>query len=278
MVRPVLEYGGLLFEGCPDLHSKPLNKVQREAALVCTGAYRHTKTTELMNELGWDSLETRRKMQRTCLMYKIQNDIAPPYLISKCPPLVGCATNYNLRNAEDIALPMGRRTDHVNSFMPGAVRLWNELDTSIRDSNSLDSFKYQLKKKKCKIKNKIYSKFDGIKAVNHTRMRLGLSGLKAQRHDYNHVPRPTCDFCGAKKEDTMHYFLQCRVFATMRIKMMSDIEILYRERNIILDLQRTLKKKELVQNLLRGDTRLNVQQNHRLFQIVQQFISSSNRF
>jgi hypothetical protein len=48
MVRPILEYGGVLFDNCPDIHLNPLDKVQREAALVCTGAYRHTKTLNLM--------------------------------------------------------------------------------------------------------------------------------------------------------------------------------------------------------------------------------------
>jgi hypothetical protein len=44
MVRPILEYGGVLYDGCPDKYLKKLDKVQREAALVCTGAYKHTKT------------------------------------------------------------------------------------------------------------------------------------------------------------------------------------------------------------------------------------------
>ena len=39
MVRPVIEYGGVLFDGSPDIHLKKLDGVQREAALVCTGAY-----------------------------------------------------------------------------------------------------------------------------------------------------------------------------------------------------------------------------------------------
>ena len=48
MVCPIIEYGGVLFDGCPKKHTDPLDKVQREAGLVCTGAYKHTKNSALM--------------------------------------------------------------------------------------------------------------------------------------------------------------------------------------------------------------------------------------
>jgi hypothetical protein len=109
-------------------------------------------------------------------------------------------------------------------------------------------------------------------------MRLGLSGLKAQRHEYNHVPRPTCDYCGARKDDAMHYFLQCAPFATMRVALLRDISALYRSKHIAHDLTRTIVKKELVNCLLKGDNRLNDRENIELFRIVQQYISTSKIF
>jgi hypothetical protein len=184
----------------------------------------------------------------------------------------------NIRNAENIAIPMGRRSGYVNSFIPSAVRLWNGLDRAIKQSETLDGFKYKLKKAKCKKKNKLYSKYNGVKAINHTRMRLGLSGLKAQRYEYNHVDNAKCDYCGARKEDAMHYLLQCTVFDTMRTALLDNVKIVYQEKNIPLDLRRTIVKKELVKHLLCGDTRLNHGDNTKLFEIVQQFISNSKRF
>ena len=51
MVRPILEYGRILYDGSPDYHIKHLDKVQREAALVCMGAYICTNNDHLMEEL-----------------------------------------------------------------------------------------------------------------------------------------------------------------------------------------------------------------------------------
>jgi hypothetical protein len=231
-----------------------------------------------MEELGWETLEARRSSQRTVLMFKIQHFLAPQYLNDICPPLVGEVSNYYLRNADNIALPMGRRTGYVNSFMPSAVRLWNGLENDIKKCNSLESFKYNLKKAKNIKKVKLYSKFNGNSAVNHTRMRLGLSGLKSQRFDYNHVDNRRCDFCGSTKDDPMHYLLQCSVFATMHTTMLNWISDLYQSKNINLDLRRTIVQKELVKCMLHGDKRLSEGENVDLFRTVQQFIGKSNRF
>ena len=278
MVRPILEYGGILFDGCPDTYLKKLDKVQREAALICTGAYRHTKTKNLMAELGWDSLQLRRANQKLCLMFKIQRKVAPPYLIESCPPLVGAISNYDLRNAENISLPPGKKTGYSNSYMPSAIRMWNKLHPDTKGRGSLDSFKYQLKKSTCKKKEKLYSRFNGVKAINHTRMRLGLSGLKSQRHDYKHVTLPTCDYCGARREDVMHFMLQCGVFATKRAVFMNELKNFYSPKNMFLDLSRTLVQKQLINCLLRGDPDLSERENIELFEIVQRYICHSKRF
>jgi hypothetical protein len=72
---------------------------------------------------------------------------------------------------------------------------------------------------------------------------MGLSGLKVQRHAYNHITNTTCDFCGARKEDAMHYFLQCRAFIAMRPVLLDGINQLYHSINTTFDLSRTIVKK-----------------------------------
>ena len=278
MVRPILEYGNMLLDGSPLAHTTHLDKVQREAALVCTGAYKHTRNINLMEELGWDSLDVRRKNQKVCLMFKIQNDLVPTYLAESCPPLVGEATTYNLRNAADIALPPGNKQGYSSSFFPSTVRLWNSLDVGIKNKDTIDSFKYHLKKAKCLKKNKLYPKFSGVNAIQQTRLRLGLSGLKDHRHSYNHINNSTCDHCGARKEDAMHYLLQCPNFNRPRVVLLDAVRNLYLSKHIVFDLNRTIVKKELVSYMLKGDSRLSDQENTALFSLVQQFICVSKRF
>ena len=162
--------------------------------------------------------------------------------------------------------------------MPSAVRAWNNLDPATKGRGSLDSFKFHLKKSTCRKKTKLYSKFNGAKAINHARMRMGLSGLKAQRHAYKHVTLPTCDYCGARREDVMHYMLQCRAFTNARAALMTEVLDQYRSKNIHLDLTRTIVKKGLINSLLRGEQKFDERENVLLFEIVQRFICTSKRF
>ena len=48
MIRPILEYGSIIYDGSPDIYLNRLENVQRQAALTCTGAYKHTKHTILL--------------------------------------------------------------------------------------------------------------------------------------------------------------------------------------------------------------------------------------
>ena len=50
-ILPNLEYGDVIFSSADFIHINKLNKIQRNAALVCTGAYKTTENTKLLREL-----------------------------------------------------------------------------------------------------------------------------------------------------------------------------------------------------------------------------------
>ena len=77
MIRPLLEYADVIFDGCSDTDAQRLESTQCQAALVCTGAYKHTSHIKLLQELGWTPLALRRKHHRLGIMYKIQTLVAP---------------------------------------------------------------------------------------------------------------------------------------------------------------------------------------------------------
>ena len=60
MIRPILEYGCVIFDSGSNRLSD-LEAVQTEAARLCTGALRHTPRGRVLAELGWPTLAARRK-------------------------------------------------------------------------------------------------------------------------------------------------------------------------------------------------------------------------
>jgi hypothetical protein len=52
IVRSILDYGDALYDKCLKYESEFLEKVQRRAAILSTGAFKITKHKDLLNELG----------------------------------------------------------------------------------------------------------------------------------------------------------------------------------------------------------------------------------
>ena len=52
-IRPILEYGNIIWDNCSDQESKLLESIQLDAARIITGLRRGTSHTVLYNELGW---------------------------------------------------------------------------------------------------------------------------------------------------------------------------------------------------------------------------------
>ena len=80
LIRPLMEYGDVLWDGCTDGESDLLEFVQYEAAKIVTGAMRITSRHSLMQEIGWEDMKTRRSIHKLAFYYKIINNLTPNYL------------------------------------------------------------------------------------------------------------------------------------------------------------------------------------------------------
>jgi hypothetical protein len=278
MIRPLLEYGNILYDGSSDGQVKRLEDVQRQAALACTGAYRHTKHIKLLEELGWPTLSQRRKHHRMNIMFKIQHGIVPPYLINICPPLTRDRTTYNLRSGMNITTPQMRTTTYQNSFIPQTISDWNGLEGSFRDVGTIDTFKEKLKHSLGLKTNHLYHHYPSKAAVNQTRMRLGLSGLSSQRFDYKHIDNPKCLLCGAPREDPVHYFLLCPNHGGPRVSFLTDTCLILSNTGIEIEFGIKRFRNLFIEIILKGSNLLSDANNEKIFEITQKFIKESQRF
>ena len=280
MIRPLLEYGDTIFDGSADSHLKKLENVQRQAALACTGAYRHTKHDILLDELGWPPLALRRKNHRMSQMYKIQAGLAPPYLTNSCPPLTKDRTTYNLRSGMNVTAPQVRTTSYQNSFFPQSIKDWNGLDPNLRNAVSLDAFK-DCQKKTVNLKyktNPLFHHSNRKEEINHTRIRLGLSGLASQRFDYNHIDSPKCTRCSEEKEDPIHFFLLCPVYDDARADLILNVWEILNQNDINVNLGARNLGKDLVEMFLKGTPLLDETENKKILLLAQTFIKATQRF
>ncbi len=79
LVLPLLEYGSVLFDNCTMYLKQRLESFHRQAAIVCTCTctFRNTSYNKLLDELGWETLDDRRKLARFSTFYKILMTYVP---------------------------------------------------------------------------------------------------------------------------------------------------------------------------------------------------------
>ena len=277
LVRPILEYGDVVFDDNSVLLSQRLEAIQLDAARTCTGAFLSTNRNSLLEELGWNTLAERRKNHKLILYYKIANGLTPQYLRELLPPRVSEISNYPLRNARNRSLVPTRTARYKSSFLPSTTVLWNNLTNSVRFSPSLSIFKSSLNNI-----TKLPSPPDwfhtGSRFANilHTRLRLNNPALNAYLFRTGRSPTCSCE-CGYKTENIKHFVLDCPLYAAQRGRLLVDIRNLLApgiHPNMLIDLDSTHLLKLLIHGSDDQDNRTNIA----ICNAFQYFIISSGRF
>ena len=109
-----------------------------------------------------------------------------------------------------------------------------------------------------------------------TRLRLGLSHLRAHLFQYNLIDNPICQFCNLEPETTSHYILRCPTYTcynTVRVRFQVGLTTLL-DRNYMA----SLNDDKIVELFLHGDPLLNHDTNVDIISMAQEFIVDSKRF
>ena len=139
-IRPLLEYGDVIWDNCPQYEKQELEKIQLEAARIATGTTKLISITALYKDVGWKSLEQSRQTHKLTLFFKIFPHLTPLYLSSLIPPSISDMSRYNLRNSDQLQTFDSQTNSYYNSFLPSAVRTWNSLPAEVKQSQTTHSF------------------------------------------------------------------------------------------------------------------------------------------
>ena len=205
-IRPILEYGDVVWDYCSQYEKQEIEKVQIEAAKKVTGTTKLIFLNLLYIETGWD--HWKKDGNITNLLYKMINNLSPSYLSDLVPQSVNTISHFNLRNANDFESVASRTNQYYNSFLPSVVRECNDLTNVVRQSDSLLSFKYNLNSELPIVPKYFYSGTRKAQIL-HTRLRTNCSSLKNDLYSKNLTDSPLCR-CGSV-ENTSHFFSSVRI-------------------------------------------------------------------
>ncbi len=261
-VRPHLEYGDVIYHNQSKEAMSLLERIQYQAGLIVSGCWQGTSKIKLYDELGWESLDERRKFHRLSCYFKIKNNLAPDYLT----PLV--LQSY----------PENGTDRYKESFFPYCFKHWDLLNIDIRESITssgkpdLTKFLVAYKRTIRPTKSLCYNIRDRYGVSLLTRLRVDFSDLRAHRFNHNfNCPSPVCA-CNIENETSKHYLTCCPRFSHHRINLMNSIS------DIVNPETTHLPNDNLTHILLYGSNAYNVVTNKLILEASIRYIKSSKRF
>ena len=120
-----------------------LDKVQRRAARYACNNYKERTqgcVTAMVNSLGWETLQDRRKMQCLTMLFKIKHNLVE---IPEAESILW-SNDSRTRGSQ---LPFGPYTSltvYNMLFFPRTIQDWNNLPSSITDMQDIKAFKTAL--------------------------------------------------------------------------------------------------------------------------------------
>ena len=149
-VRPILEFASICWDPIYQKQKNTLEMVQRSAAKFVTNCYPRRdadiSVTKLVKELGWDSLEERRKQNKLVMAYMILNNqsILEPEMLRIKEHSITTRRNH----VQEIKLlePYSRLNSTKNNFFYNVPCLWNTtISKEQAKATSVKAFKKHFK-------------------------------------------------------------------------------------------------------------------------------------
>jgi hypothetical protein len=143
LVRPILEYAGVVWDPHTQRNIAKLEAVQRRAARFAVGDYGQTSSvTGMLDELGWPTLEQRRKEAKLVMLYRVVHQLVAIPSTLLIP--VSAATATTRGHPARFLLPHTRILAYQHSFFPSTIKLWNGLPATTVLVEGLVPFKAAL--------------------------------------------------------------------------------------------------------------------------------------
>ena len=140
LVRSTLEYCSPIWDPYLKKDITAVEKVQRRAARFVKHKYRWDagSVSDMISDLGWASLEDRRKMARMTLVYKIVNGlVAVPVDTSLTP----ADSRTRAAHSKKFKLIATKTQQYKHSFYPRSIPEWNNLPATAVSATSTDALK-----------------------------------------------------------------------------------------------------------------------------------------
>ena len=221
-IRPHLDYGDVNYDQPSNgSFTDKIEQLQCKACLAIIGAIQGTSRECLYNDLGLESLSSRRWCKKLCAIYTFLSSQCPEYLFDIMPSSESfCNTRMKQRPFFNCRLTVS----NIPSF-PNSLFEWSQLASEIQKPESNAVFKSKLFSFMIRPTKRSIFNVNGPEGVKYlTRLCLCFSDLNKRKfsHGFQDTLSPLCN-CSLEVENNEHCFLRCLNFENARSSLFIDI-------------------------------------------------------
>ena len=123
---------------------RKLQAVQNFACRILSGAKTYDHVTTLLKSLSWFPVKDQLYYRQAIMAFKCMTSHAPEYLTSQ---LFTCeqVSERTTRSSQKLNIPLFRTASGQRTFYYSTVKLWNNLESFLKLSPSVKSFKRSLR-------------------------------------------------------------------------------------------------------------------------------------
>ena len=141
LILPYLDYCSEVWGCMGKCLADRIQKLQNRAARIITYSNYDIRSADILEDLGWDTLERRRSKQLAVSVYKAKNNFSSKDLKNLFRPITN-VHSYKLRNnLNNLFVHRPRKEAGKCSFNYRGTVLWNGLSNEIKAEPSIASFK-----------------------------------------------------------------------------------------------------------------------------------------
>ena len=129
-----------------DKNVRKLQAVQNFACRIACGARKYYHVTLLLKSLSWLPVKDQLYYRQAIMTFKCMTGHAPKYLISQFITREQVSKR-KTRSGQKLNIPLFRTASWQRTFYYRTIGLWNNLESSLKSSHSVQVFKLLLKNK-----------------------------------------------------------------------------------------------------------------------------------
>ena len=141
LVRPQLEYAAPIWHPYNETQTAKVEKVQKTAARWTCRRWRNSSSVgDMLDELEWPSLQSRRERSSLTFFYKIHSgtvSLDKDKYLTPTPNLRQTQASHELQYTRQFAYSDALK----NSFFPRTILVWNSLPSSMVSFKTIEELK-----------------------------------------------------------------------------------------------------------------------------------------